>query len=99
MRREIDNKERCIEAIERTVKLAAAFQRVFAGDDGKLVLDTIKSFCHGDSYSVDYNNINETTILVKAAKKDIWQFISQMLDDEKYEKNLELLKYAKDKAK
>jgi predicted PolB exonuclease-like 3'-5' exonuclease len=95
---EKENQEAQLIAIERATKLSAAFQRVFEGDDGKLVLESIKNFCFGDSYSVDFRNINETSIIAKAARKDIWQFVSQMLDEEKYEMNLKLLKNAKDKT-
>jgi hypothetical protein len=37
-----------------------AYQRVFSGEDGKIVLDDLMNFCGVDRPSFDVNNVNAT---------------------------------------
>jgi hypothetical protein len=37
-----------------------AYQRVFSGEDGKIVLDDLMNFCGVDRPSFDVNNVNVT---------------------------------------
>lgn len=75
------------EVIRHFVEKSAAFQKVFSGPDGEIVLDYLRKQKAGfdkDPYQHAYN----------AGKTSILRIIEEMLDEKQYEKHLEFLKNA-----
>jgi len=88
---EKENQERQTEAIDRVVKLSATFQRVFDGEDGNKVLKHMEAMIKGfdcDPYQHAYN----------AGFRRYHEIIKQMLNQEEYERHLDLLKNAENKT-
>lgn len=75
--------------IQSFVDVSAAFQRVFAGKDGEVVLDFLKKQLKGfdkDPYQHAFN----------AGKTRIFNIITEMTDGKQYDKHIEFLKETAD---
>jgi hypothetical protein len=67
--------------LEKRIHRTACAQRAFGGADGELVLVEIKNFCRGDGLLIDEKNPDPYLVLARAGKRDVWQFIQNMLKD------------------
>jgi len=95
MEKEIDNfrpqaSEEVLKEFERRIHRSAAAKRVFAGADGELMLDEIKRFCGGDGLMCS-RDLDLIQLATRAGKRDVWQFIQNILtsDAEKAQKELD----------
>lgn len=85
--------------IQSTNETNATFQRVFNGKDGELVLKEIENHCRIYNFLIDYNHPDPLILAANAAKRDVWDFIQNALDEKRVAKNIERYKKTLSKEK
>jgi len=83
------------EDIERRIKRSAAAQRVFSGPDGELIFNELKLFCRAETLLFDDNNPDPYILASRVGKRDVFQFINNMLKED-VEKAMKLLRERKE---